>query len=70
MEHLQSEEPFSSDPYFSKNQFLKNLCIGTQCGGFQFLLILELWGISFHAVVVVGLGKELLFKYVLGHCRC
>ena len=26
----------------SKSQFLKNLCIGTQCGGFQFSLILDL----------------------------
>ena len=25
-------------------------------------------GISFHAVVVFGLGKNLLFKSVLGHC--
>jgi hypothetical protein len=32
------------------------------------LLILDLWGISFHAVVVFGLGKNLLFKSVLGHC--
>ena len=52
----------------SKNQFLKNLCSGTQCGGFQFLLILDLWGISSHAVVVFGLGKNLLSKSVLGHC--
>ena len=37
-------------------------------GGFQFLLILDLWGISFYAVVVFGLGKNLLFKSVLGHC--
>ena len=36
--------------------------------GFQFLVILDLWGISFHAVVVFGLGKDLLFKSVLGHC--
>ena len=34
------------------------------------MLILDLWGISFHAVVVVGLGKDLLFKSVLGHCVC
>ena len=27
-----------------------------------------LWGISFHAVVVFGLGKDLLFKSVLRHC--
>ena len=50
------------------NLFLENLCSGTQCGGFQFLLILDLWGISFHAAVVFGLGKNLLFKFVLGHC--
>ena len=30
------------------------------------MLILDLWGISFHAVVVFGLGKDLLFKSVLG----
>ena len=34
----------------------------------DFLLILDLLGISFHAVVVFGLGKDLLFKSVLGHC--
>ena len=27
-----------------------------------------LWGISFHAVVVFGIGKDLLFKSVLGRC--
>ena len=32
------------------------------------MLILDLWGISFHAVVVFGLGKNLSFKSVLGHC--
>ena len=54
----------------SKNLFLKNLySSGTQCGGFQFLLILDLWGISFHAAVVFALGKNLLFKSVLGHCE-
>jgi hypothetical protein len=36
--------------------------------GFQFLLILDLWGISFHAVVVSGLDKNILFKSALGHC--
>ena len=51
----------------TKNQFLNNLCSGTQCGGFQFLLILDLYGISFHAVVVFGLGKNLFFKLVPGH---
>ena len=31
-------------------------------------MILDLWGISFHAVVVFGLGKNLLFKTILGRC--
>ena len=33
------------------------------------MLILDLWGISFHAAVVFGLGKEFLFKSALGHCE-
>ena len=32
------------------------------------MLISDLWGIGFHAVVVFGLCKNLLFKSVLGHC--
>ena len=32
------------------------------------MLILDLWGISFHAVVVFAMGKNLLFKSALGHC--
>ena len=32
------------------------------------MLILDLWGISLHAVIVFGLGKNLLFTSVLGHC--
>ena len=31
------------------------------------MLILDLWGIRTHAVVVFALGKNLLFKSVLGH---
>ena len=40
--------------------------------GISIFADLDLWGISFHAVIVFGLGKNLLFKYVLGHCvlRC
>ena len=30
------------------------------------MLILDLWGISFHAMVVFDLGKNLLFESVLG----
>ena len=32
------------------------------------MLIFDLWGISFHAVVVFGLGKNILLKSILGHC--
>ena len=32
------------------------------------MLILDLWDISFHAVVAFGLGENLLFKSVLGRC--
>ena len=52
----------------SKNQLVKNLFSGTHHGGFQFVLILDLWSISFHAVIVFGLGKNILFKSVLGQC--
>ena len=38
-------------------------------GGFYSLLKLDLWGISFHAVVVFGLGKNLLFESMLGRCQ-
>ena len=48
---------------------MKNLCSGSQFGGFQFLMILDLWGISFHALVVFGLGKNFLLKSALGHCE-
>ena len=40
----------------------------TQCGGFKFLLIFNLWNISFHAAVVFALCKNLLVKFALGHC--
>ena len=32
------------------------------------MLILDLWGINFHPVVVVGLGNDLLFNFIVGHC--
>ena len=47
----------------------ENFVIGSQCGGFQFMLILDLWGISFHPAVVVGLGNDLLFNFIVGHCE-
>ena len=42
--------------------------VGPNVGDFKFLLILDLWGISFHAVVVIGLVKDLLFKSGKGDC--
>ena len=33
------------------------------------MLILDLWGVSFHAVVVFGLGKNISFKSILGLCE-
>ena len=32
------------------------------------MLILDLWGISFHPVVFVGSGNDLLFNFSVGHC--
>ena len=32
------------------------------------MLILDLWGISFHPAVVIGLGNDLLFNSILAHC--
>ena len=32
------------------------------------MVILDQWGISFHPVVVVGLGNDLLFNSILAHC--
>ena len=50
----------------AKNFFEKiYVCSGTQCGEFQFLLILDLWGVSIHAAAVFGLGKDFLFKPIL-----
>ena len=51
-----------------KKTLKKYFIIGSQCRGFQFMLILDLWGISFHPVVVVDLGNDLLFNFIVGHC--
>ena len=57
---------YSMQNYFciSKDRSLKILCTETLCRGFQFLVILDIWSISFHVVVVFGLVKDLLCKYV------
>ena len=61
-------DPFCSFCVSVKKRFWKYLCSETQCVGYQFLVILVQWGISFYAVVVFGLGKDFLFKSVLGRC--
>ena len=33
------------------------------------MTILNLWGIPFHPVVLVGLGYNFLFKPILAHCE-
>ena len=35
--------------------------------GISILADYKIWGINFHAVIVFGLGKNLSFKFVLGH---
>ena len=44
-----------------KNRFLKILCYGTYVVGFQTMVIMDLWGMAFHAMVVIGLIPALLF---------
>ena len=57
----------STDNSICENQFLENLCIGTQCGGV--LILADFRPIYFHAGIVFGLGKNLLFKSDVGHCE-
>ena len=51
-----------------KKTSFENFVIESQRGGFQFMLILDVWGISFHSAVVVGLGNDFLFNSSVGHC--
>ena len=53
----------------SKKVIKKKIVTGTHRGRFQFIVILTPYGVSFHPVVVIGLGKNLLLKTVLGHCE-
>jgi hypothetical protein len=41
---------------------------GTHRGRFQLIVILTPQGVPFHPALVIGLGKNLLFKSVLAHC--
>ena len=53
-----------------KNQFLKNLCSEThhRPWGISILAAFRPMGYKFSSWVVFGLGKNLLFKSILGHC--
>ena len=51
-----------------KKNLKKKFVSGTHRGGFQCTWILTPQGVTFHPVVVIGLGKNLLFKSVLAHC--
>ena len=60
---------FWKKKFVSLKKTLKNFfVIGTHRGRFQFIVILTPYGVYFHPVVVIGLGKNLLFKSVLAHC--
>ena len=51
-----------------KNRFLKILCYGTYVVGFQTMVIMDLWGMAFHAVVVIALVLALLFISIWAYC--
>ena len=51
-----------------KNRFLKILCYGTYVVGFQTMVIMDLWGMAFHAMVVIGLIPALLFISIWACC--
>ena len=52
-----------------KNRFLKILCYGTYVVGFQTMVIMDLWGMAFHAMVVIGLIPALLFISIWACCE-
>ena len=45
------------------------LCYGPEQVGFQTRVILDLWGMVFHAMVAFGLGLDLLFKSIWACCE-
>ena len=45
------------------------LCYGTQQLGFQGRVILDLWGMVFHAMVAFGLELDFLFKSIWACCE-
>ena len=55
--------------YIEKISFLKILCYGTYVVGFQTMVIMDLWGMAFHAVVVIALVLALLFISIWAYCE-
>ena len=52
-----------------KNPFLKILCYGTYVVGFQTMVIMDLWGMAFHAVVVIAPFLAILFIWTSAYCE-
>ena len=51
-----------------KNRFLKILCYGTYVVGFETMVIMDLWGMTFDAVVVIALFLLLLLESISSYC--
>ena len=47
---------------------MKILWYGTYVVGFETKLIVDLWGMAFHAMVVIALFLVLLLNSILSHC--
>ena len=54
--------------FVEKISFLKILCYGTYVVGFQTRVILDLWGMTFHAMVVIALILALLLESISAYC--
>ena len=54
--------------YIEKISFLKILCYGPEVVGFQTKVILDLWGMTFHAGIVVALEVRLLLDFIWACC--
>ena len=54
--------------YIEKKAFFEILCYGPEEVGFQTRVILDLWGMVFHAMVVFGLEVILLLESIWACC--
>ena len=55
--------------YIEKISFLKILCYGPEVVGFQTKVILDLWGMTFHAAVIIALVLALLLESISAYCE-